>query len=118
MASKFPKAAALIKESPFIHAIKKAHFYMNGYNQFGLYYHDIWREDAPILEAVRRMPKEAQDARHLRLHRAIMTDTRREILPMSEWTTYEDNLENGSYLTPYLEQLKKEQKEMKYWLDQ
>jgi len=118
MAALYPKAAALIKERPFYHAIKKAHFFLCGYNQVGLYKHDLMREDDNVKEALQRLPKEVVDAREARLHRFINLDMEKNILPYSEWTTYEDQLENGFYLTEVLEEVAREDKEKDYWFSQ
>jgi len=118
MASAYPKAAALIKERPIYHAIKKAHFFLCGFNQAGLYKHDLIREDPNVKEALKRIDPAVKDAREQRLYRFIELDMRKNILPYDQWTTYEDNLENGFYLTEALEEVAREQKEKDYWLAQ
>jgi len=118
MASLYPKAAALIKERPLYHALKKAHFFLSGYNQVGLYRHDLVREDPHVKEALKRLDPAIKDAREARIHRMIDLDNAKNILPFSEWTTYEDNLENGFYLTDVLDEVAREQKEKDYWLAQ
>jgi len=118
MASAYPKAAALIKARPIVHAFKKFHFYLAGYNQVGLYKHDLIREDDNVKEALRRLPQNIRDAREARLHRFCELDAAKNILPMSEWTSYEDELENGLYLTDVLEEVAREDKEKDFWLSQ
>jgi len=118
MASVYPKAAALIKERPLFHALKKAHYFLSGYNQLGLYKHDLIREDPNVKEALKRLPVAVKDAREARLHRFIDLDNAKNILPISEWTSYEDNLENGFYLADVLAEVAREQKEKDYWLAQ
>ncbi|XKL61740.1 hypothetical protein PGB90_001573 [Kerria lacca] len=90
-------------------------FKLIGYNKLGLYHNDVLYNFPDVLEAVRRLPPEIQDARNYRLIRAVQLDITRSILPENQWTTYEDDLKYGRYLEPYLEEVKKELREQDEW---
>lgn len=56
-----------------------------------------------------------KDERNFRLQRAIHHSTCHTVLPKSEWTSWEDDQENGHYLDPYLNEVVKEREEREYW---
>ena len=56
-----------------------------------------------------------QDLRNFRISRALQCQVQKTVLPKEEWTTYEDNLKNGNYLTPYIEEILKEEQERADW---
>lgn len=37
------------------------------------------------------------------------------VLPKDQWVPYEEDMEKGRYLTPYLEEIEKEKKESNEW---
>ncbi|KAF8787107.1 Cytochrome b-c1 complex subunit 7 like protein [Argiope bruennichi] len=94
--------------------VKRWFFNRMGYNQYGLYHDDLYYETPEIQEAVRRLPREIQDARVYRIQRAFQLSISQSILPKEEWTKFEDDLKNR-YLQPYIDEVKKEKKEKDLW---
>lgn len=93
----------------------ETYFKMRGYNQFGLYEDDILAPTATVEKAVTRLPDELQDLRNFRISRALQCQVGKTVLPKEEWTTYEDNLKNGNYLQPYIDEILKEEQERADW---
>lgn len=69
-------------------------------------------ENEDVQEALRRLPQHVVDERNFRMIRAIQLSMTKTILPKEEWTKYE---EDKLYLTPIVEQVKKERKEREEW---
>lgn len=79
----------------------------------GLYRDDCLYEEHPdVQEALRRLPKHVIDERNFRLIRAIQLDINRKLLPKEEWIRYEDDI---LYLTPIVDQVRKERLEREKW---
>jgi len=93
----------------------ETYFKMRGYNQFGLYEDDILAPTATVEKAVTRLPDELQDLRNFRISRALQCQVGKTVLPKEEWTTYEDNLKNGNYLQPYIDEILSEEQERADW---
>ncbi|KAG8196411.1 hypothetical protein JTE90_009044 [Oedothorax gibbosus] len=106
---------AFIQKTIATKGVKHWFFKRMGYNKYGLYYNDIFDERMPeIQEAVRRLPREINDARIYRILRAQQLTLTHTILPPEQWTKFEDDL-NNRYLEPYIEEVNKENKEKKQW---
>lgn len=69
-------------------------------------------EDADVQEALRRLPDHVIDERNFRLVRAMQLSLQKIILPKEEWTKFE---EDKLYLSPIVEQVKKERLEREKW---
>merc|ERR1712170_26266 len=83
--------------------------------QLGLKTQDVMRETEVSKEAVNRLPKKLMDDRTYRRLRAVDVSGQKMILPKDQWMTQE---EDDDYLTPYMEQVAKEQQEIKDWYRQ
>lgn len=84
----------------------------NPYKRAGLHRDDCLYENADVIEAVRRLPKEVYDERHYRMARALHLAMTKTILPKEEWTKYE---EDTKYLEPYLKEVIREREEREEW---
>lgn len=101
--------------------IARVLFNRDGYNKYGLYHDDLiggyYNENNPaVAEAQRRLmldKPEEHDKSVYRGLRAIQLKINKQVLPQSEWVSYEEDQEKGHYLQPYLQQLAKEEKEKK-----
>lgn len=101
-----------------ISGIRKMMFKLNDYHKFGLYHDDVYPDENynPVVqEAVRRLPGDVYDMRNYRQIRAFQCDIEKEHLPQDQWTSYEDDLKNGRYMQPYIEEVSKELKEREDW---
>ena len=96
------------------------HFFkVDGYNRYGLYHDDLIggynnTVNPNVAEAYRRLlldKPEEHDQRVYRALRASQLKIRKEILPESEWVTFEEDQTKGRYLQPYLRQIEQEDKE-------
>lgn len=103
-----------------MNAFKKWYFEISNYHKYGLYTHDIADEDftPEIAEAVRRLPSDLMHERSFRQVRASQLDINKEYLPKEQWITYEDDLQNGRYLQPYIDEVLAEWKEKADWEQQ
>lgn len=82
------------------------------YNQVGLLKHD-WLPHSPVwLEALRRLPRELQEARDFRIARASLLYASKHVLPKEQWTTIEDDI---PYLEPYVNVVVKEMSDRSNW---
>ena len=64
---------------------------------------DLIRDRYPeVLEAIKRMPKELQDARQARRTRGLYLDARKMVLPKEEWMTPEKVQSNLLMWSPLL----------------
>jgi len=107
-----PAAVPLVRK---VSSLAETYFKMRGYNQYGLYEDDILAPHDDVEQAVTRLPDAVKDARDFRISRAMQCSVQKSVLPKEEWTTYEDDLKNGHYLTPYLEEIRAEAKERADW---
>lgn len=78
----------------------------------GLHRDDCLYENEDVKEALRRLPAHIVDERNFRMVRAMQLSMQKIILPKEEWTKYE---EDKLYLTPIVEQVKKERLEREQW---
>ncbi|XP_026468751.1 cytochrome b-c1 complex subunit 7-like [Ctenocephalides felis] len=92
--------------------IKKWAYNASGFNQYGLHLDDVRHEDADVTEALRRLPQNIVDERNFRLVRAMQLSMNKITLPKDQWIKWE---EDWRYLTPVLEQVKKEKLEKDEW---
>jgi ubiquinol-cytochrome c reductase subunit 7 len=95
--------------------IRKWMYSLSGYNQYGLYKDDCVIHNPVIEEAIRRLPAQVQDERNFRIARASQLSVMKTVLPKDQWPTYEDDLEKGRYLHPYIEEVEKEFAEQAEW---
>ncbi|KYN40392.1 Cytochrome b-c1 complex subunit 7 [Trachymyrmex septentrionalis] len=65
-----------------------------------------------VAEALRRLPQEVLDQRNFRIIRAMQLSACHRILPKEQWTKYEEDVD---YLTPYLDEIEKENEEKARW---
>ncbi|KZC05163.1 Cytochrome b-c1 complex subunit 7, partial [Dufourea novaeangliae] len=93
-------------------SLQKWVYNMSGFNKLGLMRDDIIHESPEVEEAIRRLPKHVRDERVFRIVRALQLDTQRKILPPEQWTKLEEDV---LYLTPYLNEVKKEIEEKERW---
>ncbi|CAG9796436.1 unnamed protein product [Diatraea saccharalis] len=92
--------------------MKKWAYNLAGFNKYGLMRDDCLYENDDVKEALRRLPDHVVDERNFRMVRAIQLSLQKTILPKEEWTKFE---EDKLYLTPIVEQVKKERKEREEW---
>lgn len=82
------------------------------FSPVGLLRDDCLHETEDVKEALRRLPEHVVDERNFRMVRAMQLSLQKVILPKEEWTKYE---EDKLYLTPIVEQVKKERQEREKW---
>ncbi|KAJ8735736.1 hypothetical protein PYW07_007356 [Mythimna separata] len=92
--------------------MKKWAYNLSGFNKYGLLRDDCLHETEDVTEALRRLPQHVVDERNFRMVRAMQLSLTKTILPKEEWTKYE---EDQLYLTPIVEQVKKEREERENW---
>ncbi|KAK1131872.1 hypothetical protein K0M31_016020 [Melipona bicolor] len=91
---------------------KKLMFNLSGFNKYGLYTHDLFDDEEPVIgEALRRQPKELVDGRNFRCMRASQLDFLKIYLPKEKWITYEQDIEYR-YLDPFIEEIMAERMEI------
>ena len=78
----------------------------------GLMSDDTLHETEAVKEAIRRLPDNLYDERMFRITRALHLSMKKEILPKSEWVTFENDVK---YLTPFVEEVEKELQEKREW---
>lgn len=94
-------------------ALKKWAYNLSGFNKYGLHRDDLLHEfDPDVKEALTRCPQNLVDERNYRCIRAIQLSITHSILPKDQWTKFEDD---KLYLTPIVEQVKKEREERAEW---
>ncbi|CAG9135636.1 hypothetical protein JYU34_003293 [Plutella xylostella] len=93
-------------------ALQKWAYNLAGFNKYGLCRDDLLHENEDVKEALRRLPEHVIDERNFRIVRAMQLSLQKTILPKEEWTKLE---EDQLYLTPIVEQVKKERTERENW---
>ncbi|XP_061112408.1 cytochrome b-c1 complex subunit 7 isoform X1 [Conger conger] len=91
---------------------RKWYYNAAGFNKLGLMRDDTISEDADVHEALRRLPETVYNDRMFRIKRALDLNMRQQILPKSQWTKYEQDV---NYLEPYLKEVIRERKEREEW---
>ncbi|XP_033339581.2 cytochrome b-c1 complex subunit 7 [Megalopta genalis] len=99
---------SLIKRIFANESLRKFAYNASGFNQYGLMRDDCLHEDADVEEALRRLPKRLVEERTFRLIRAAQLNLQQRVLPKEEWTKYEEDV---LYLTPLIEEVKREKEE-------
>ena len=56
-----------------------------------------------------------QDERNYRIARAAQLSVMKTVLPKDQWPTFEEDVEKGRYLLPYIEEVIKEKAEIEDW---
>ncbi|CAH0592641.1 unnamed protein product [Chrysodeixis includens] len=92
--------------------MKRWAYNMAGFNRYGLLRDDCLHENEDVTEALRRLPQNVVDERNFRMLRAIQLSMTKNILPKEEWTKLEEDV---LYLTPIVDQVKKEREERENW---
>jgi len=95
--------------------IKKVYFNMQGFNQYGMLHDDVLHETDIVKEAISRLPPELQDERTFRITRALQCCVQKTVLPKDQWSTWEEHLEKGFYLKPYIDEIVREMEEKEAW---
>lgn len=93
-------------------ALQKFAYNLSGFNKYGLQRDDLLYEDEDVKEALRRLPQKLVDERNYRILRATQLSIQKIILPKDQWTKLE---EDKLYLTPLVEEVKKEKREREEW---
>ncbi|CAK1540194.1 unnamed protein product [Leptosia nina] len=93
-------------------SLRKWCYNLAGFNKYGLLRDDCLHETEDVKEALRRLPEHVVDERNYRMVRAIQLSMTKTILPKEEWTKFE---EDKLYLTPIVDQVKKERLEREKW---
>ncbi|XP_047507338.1 cytochrome b-c1 complex subunit 7-like [Pieris napi] len=93
-------------------SLRKWCYNLAGFNKYGLLRDDCLHETEEVTEALRRLPQHVVDERNYRLVRAVQLSVTKTILPKEEWTKFE---EDKLYLTPIVDQVKKEKQERENW---
>ncbi|ENN72508.1 cytochrome b-c1 complex subunit 7-like [Dendroctonus ponderosae] len=89
-------------------------YQLSGFNKLGLWRDDLVNEQCEpnVKAALERLPSRLVQERNFRILRAVQLTIQKEILPKDQWTQLKDD---KLYLTPYLEELAKEQREQDEW---
>ncbi|CAG0921991.1 unnamed protein product [Notodromas monacha] len=95
--------------------LKQLIFNYSRYRVYGVYHDDMLAENNTVKEALRRIPAHITDERAFRISRALDLNLKKDILPKSQWTSFEDDVANGRYLQPYLEEVESEHRELQEW---
>ena len=97
--------------------LKKFYFELSHYNRYGLLKDDLVDDHHCSIgaEAVRRLPEQMFDERNFRHIRACQLSIEKDYLPKEQWVQYEEDLAKGSYLQPYLREVKAEIEEKNRW---
>ncbi|XP_058793686.1 cytochrome b-c1 complex subunit 7-like [Phymastichus coffea] len=83
-----------------------------GFNQYGLMRDDMRYETPIVKEALKRLPEHVQDERTFRIVRAGYLCLKKDVLPKEQWMTLDKDV---LYLTPIIEEVKKEIAEKEQW---
>lgn len=118
--------------------VRKYMYNLSGWNQYGLYKDDLMVENEDVQEAIRRLPPTMQvifnltkvsqlmlisffcfffwqDERAFRIQRATQLSLMKTVLPKDQWPTFEEDVEKGRYLQPYLAEVRRENAEEAFW---
>ena len=117
--------------------VRKYMYNLSGWNQYGLYKDDLMVENEDVQEAIRRLPPTMQvifnltkvsqlifisffwffwqDERAFRIQRATQLSLMKTVLPKDQWPTFEEDVEKGRYLQPYLTEVRRENAEEAFW---
>ncbi|KAM3967516.1 ubiquinol-cytochrome C reductase complex 14kD subunit [Aphomia sociella] len=93
-------------------SLKRWAYNLSGFNKYGLLRDDCLHETDDVKEALRRLPDHVVDERNFRIIRAVQLSIQKTVLPKEEWTKYE---EDKLYLSPIVDQVKKERLERENW---
>ncbi|XP_030025215.1 LOW QUALITY PROTEIN: cytochrome b-c1 complex subunit 7-like [Manduca sexta] len=93
-------------------SLNKWAYNLAGFNKYGLLRDDCLHETPDVQEALRRLPQHIVDERNFRIVRALQLSLQKTVLPKEEWTKFE---EDKLYLTPIVDQVKKERLEKENW---
>ncbi|KAK0551260.1 Cytochrome b-c1 complex subunit 7 [Tilletia horrida] len=109
--------AGFVKSSPllnrFITPVANAYAHATGHRQHGLKYDDlIIEEDETVQKAIGRLSERESYDRAFRLKRAIHLSVLHRELPKDQWLKPS---EDERYLTPAIEELRKEEAEREAW---
>ncbi|KAF3935787.1 hypothetical protein ABW20_dc0110503 [Dactylellina cionopaga] len=95
----------------FIKPIADRYCDLAGYRKVGLMYEDLLREESPTVQlALKRLPPRIAYDRAFRLRRALQCSVTHTLLPKEEWIKASEDV---PYLSPYIEEIEKEDKERK-----
>ncbi|KAF3917519.1 Cytochrome b-c1 complex subunit 7 [Orbilia brochopaga] len=95
----------------FLKPIAAKYSDLKGYRKLGLLYEDLYREESPTVQlALKRLPPKLAYDRAFRIRRALQCSMTHTILPKEEWITSDEDV---PYLSPYIEEVEKEQEERK-----
>ena len=67
------------------------------------------------LKSFKRAISSKQDERAFRIQRATQLSLMKTVLPKDQWPTFEEDVEKGRYLQPYLTEVKREKAEQAFW---
>merc|ERR1712212_180793 len=107
MASRAP-----VQTGKLLFGLRKWYYNLCGFNKIGLYRDDTIYEDSDVKEALRRLPENLYNERMFRVKRAMDLSMKQAILPKDQWIKYEEDVH---YLTPYLDEVIRERKEVEEW---
>lgn len=106
-------AASFVPKRLMSTAWQKIAYRLSGFSKYGLWRDDLlYYEDEDVKEAVRRLPQKIIDERNFRILRAMQLSIQNRVLPRDQWTRLEDD---KLYLTPLVEEVKKERAEREEW---
>lgn len=105
-------ALAYVPKRLMSSALQKFAYNLSGFNKYGLHRDDLLYEDEDVAEALRRLPQKLVDERNYRILRATQLSIQKIVLPKEQWTKLEDD---KLYLTPLVEEVKKEKAERDEW---
>lgn len=102
-----------VASGKLLFGLRKWYYGLAGFNKIGLMRDDVLYEDADVKEALKRLPENVYNDRMFRIKRALDLSMKQQILPKSQWTKFEEDV---NYLTPYLEEVIRERKEKEEWM--
>lgn len=105
-------AVSFVQRRFMASAFQKVAYNLAGFNKYGLMRDDLLNETPEVEEALKRLPQKIVDERNYRILRAVQLSITNDYLPKEQWTKLEDD---KLYLTPLVEQVKKEKLEVAEW---
>nr|BAN20761.1 ubiquinol-cytochrome c reductase complex 14 kd protein [Riptortus pedestris] len=102
----------IVRRNSFLAPLRKWAYNASGFNKYGLMHDDCLYEDEDVKEALRRLPENILHERNFRIVRAVQLSIQHDYLPKEQWTKYEEDVK---YLSPIIEQVKKEKAEQEEW---